>query len=157
MLDRRVVLFTGAERCPSPPALTTGLAPVVDNDTARAFTRAVAASTVAAHLGQPFATADGAAPLAAMLSMPERDAEAFVASVLSPLTTQHRADDLIETLRAFLSNGLSLAAAARALYVHRHTMEYRMTRISKLTNLDLSDPLDRFSAETALFLLGRYP
>lgn len=157
MLDRRVVLFAGSDDWPSVSELATGRAPVVDGNTARAFTQAVAAARVASHLGRPSAAADETGPLAAMLAMPERDAEAFVTSVLGPLMAEHRADDLVDTLRAYLANDLSLAAAARALYVHRHTMEYRMRRIAELTKLDLRQPLDRLSAELALFMLGDFP
>jgi DNA-binding PucR family transcriptional regulator len=47
--------------------------------------------------------------------------------------------------------------AAAALFVHRHTLDYRLTRIEALIGEDLEGPVARFQNEIALFLLGRFP
>ncbi|MCR5639826.1 MAG: helix-turn-helix domain-containing protein [Lachnospiraceae bacterium] len=41
------------------------------------------------------------------------------------------------TIQAFLDNGLSIAETARALYVHRNTLIYRIDKFEKQTGLDI--------------------
>jgi hypothetical protein len=55
-----------------------------------------------------------------------------------------------ETIRAWLDEGLSVAATARRLDIHERTVRYRLARIQKLTGLDLHDPEDRFRLELAI-------
>ncbi|KZL91791.1 PucR family transcriptional regulator [Clostridium magnum] len=45
-----------------------------------------------------------------------------------------------ESLYAYLSNGNSIAAAANALNIHRNTMDYRISKIEEIMNLNLSNP-----------------
>jgi purine catabolism regulator len=45
-----------------------------------------------------------------------------------------------------------VATAARKLHVHRHTLEYRLERITKLLGSDLKDPARRLLIELALSL-----
>jgi carbohydrate diacid regulator len=45
----------------------------------------------------------------------------------------------LRSLEAFFANGQSIAAAARALHVHRHTLEYRLERITALLG-DVREP-----------------
>jgi DNA-binding PucR family transcriptional regulator len=47
--------------------------------------------------------------------------------------------------------------AARALHVHRHTLDYRLGRFGVETGLDLGDPATRFRCSIGLFLIGLLP
>jgi carbohydrate diacid regulator len=58
---------------------------------------------------------------------------------------------LLDTLRAYLGSAGSIAETARATYVHRNTVHYRVRRIEQLTGLDLSRLEDRLLCELALF------
>ncbi len=46
-------------------------------------------------------------------------------------------DELTSTALCFLENNLSISTTARALYIHRNTLIYRLDKIMQLTNLDL--------------------
>lgn len=48
--------------------------------------------------------------------------------------------NLLESLRVYLTHDRSIGESAAALYIHRNTMNYRMTRIHEMTGLDMSDP-----------------
>ena len=47
--------------------------------------------------------------------------------------------DLLATLHAFLHANLSPSLAAENLCIHRHTLDYRLTKIAQLTGLDPRD------------------
>ena len=46
-------------------------------------------------------------------------------------------DEILETVRVFFRNDLNLTAAARELFIHRNTLNYRLDKIRKETGLDL--------------------
>lgn len=46
-------------------------------------------------------------------------------------------DEMKETVRVFFRNDLNLTAAARQLFVHRNTLNYRLDKIRRETGLDL--------------------
>lgn len=48
--------------------------------------------------------------------------------------------DLMESLRVFLTHNRSIGESAASLYIHRNTMNYRMSKINELTSIDLNDP-----------------
>jgi hypothetical protein len=56
----------------------------------------------------------------------------------------------LATLRAYFDTGHDLRRAAEALYIHRNTLKYRLSRVRELTGLDLTDPLDRLVSELQL-------
>ncbi|MDA8370773.1 MAG: PucR family transcriptional regulator [Nocardiopsaceae bacterium] len=60
--------------------------------------------------------------------------------LLAPLFAHRSAEDLLESLRAYLSTAGRWDAAAELLGVHRHTLRYRITRIRELLPGDLDDP-----------------
>ncbi|MBA3062134.1 MAG: PucR family transcriptional regulator, partial [Atribacteria sp.] len=43
---------------------------------------------------------------------------------------------LLETLQGFFDNNLSITQTAKALFVHRNTLLYRLGRVKKITGLD---------------------
>lgn len=53
--------------------------------------------------------------------------------------------DLAHTLYMFLLNERNLQATADALFIHRNTMKYRMSRISEISGFDYSDVTDRMN------------
>jgi purine catabolism regulator len=77
-------------------------------------------------------------------------ARGFAAATLRPLLEYESRADLIGSLRAFIAHGGHWDAAAESLGVHRHTLRYRMRRISDLLARDLSDPDTRAELWIAL-------
>ncbi|GGP11127.1 PucR family transcriptional regulator [Nonomuraea glycinis] len=67
-------------------------------------------------------------------------ARAFSAALLAPLVAYGTRADLMASLRAYLDSNGHWDAAAQRLGVHRHTLRYRMKRVSELLGCDLDDP-----------------
>lgn len=149
-LEDVVVAFVPGE---APPKLTdvsqVGMAGA--SDTAEGSRRARAAAKVAAYFSQEVVSYDEVVPLAAVLDAPDEDREAFVHAHLGTLLSDPRGEDLVASLDAYYRHG-SIANAARALFVHRHTLEYRLKRIEDLVEADLSDPITRLLMQLALVL-----
>ncbi|WP_373100765.1 MULTISPECIES: CdaR family transcriptional regulator [Pasteurellaceae] len=61
---------------------------------------------------------------------------------------------LVKTLLAWFENDMQTVATARALYIHRNTLEYRLHKIADLTGLNLSSTDDRFLLYMALHILS---
>ena len=61
--------------------------------------------------------------------------------------------DLIRTLRAFFAANANASEAADKLYLHRNSLPYRLTRIEKLTGLDLKDHRARLALQLGLLTL----
>lgn len=57
---------------------------------------------------------------------------------------------LLETLSAYLSEGRSLEATARQLFVHPNTVRYRLRRIATVTGWDPTDAREGFVLQIAL-------
>jgi hypothetical protein len=64
-----------------------------------------------------------------------------------------RGTSYVATLRAYLDHFGDVPAAADALFVHRNTFRYRLTRLLHLTGLDLDDPDERLITHLQLRLL----
>jgi len=45
-------------------------------------------------------------------------------------------ETLLETLKAFFDNNLSISKTAQTIYVHRNTLLYRLRRVKEITGLD---------------------
>jgi sugar diacid utilization regulator len=61
------------------------------------------------------------------------------------LVTLHNYDmahdtNLVESLEVYLKHNQSIGEAAAALFIHRNTMNYRVSKIVELTHLNLKDP-----------------
>jgi purine catabolism regulator len=80
-------------------------------------------------------------------------ARGFAASVLAPLISHD--PGLVDSLRAYLEANGQGEAAARALGVHRHTLRYRMRKVSELLDRDLDDPAVRAELWLALAIVPR--
>ena len=88
-----------------------------------------------------------------LLSMTEPDAlRAFADSLLTPLDDYDRdhQGELVSSLRTFLDHNARWEAAAGALFIHRHTLRYRMRKVEELTGRDLSGSFDRMEFWLAL-------
>lgn len=145
-----VVAFVPGDSPPTVPEMTeVGIAAA--GDTADGSRRARAAAKVASYFGQEVVRYEEVVPLAAVLDAPDEDRAAFVEAHLGALLREPRGEDLVASLDAYYRHG-SIANAARALFVHRHTLEYRLKRIEDLVDADLSDPMTRLLLQLALVL-----
>ncbi len=77
---------------------------------------------------------------------------AFADQVLGKLIQYDRADkaDLMETLRAYFECNGNVAHTAKALYIHRNTLLYRLDRICQLGGFNLDDAETRLQLQLAL-------
>ena len=88
-----------------------------------------------------------------LLSMADPDAlRAFADAMLAPLEVYDRDHNgqLIGSLQAFLQHNARWETAAAQLFVHRHTLRYRMRKVEELTGRDLASSFDRMEFWLAL-------
>lgn len=87
------------------------------------------------------------------------EATEFINHYLSPLLEHDAESDssLLETLKVFLDHHQNLAAASRALFIHRNTLLYRIDKIESLLDSKLADPSTALSLALALKFLNDYP
>ena len=75
---------------------------------------------------------------------------------INELLMHRRGDQLLDALEGLLEHGGDVAAAAKALHLHRATLYRRIQRIEAITGLDFHRGEDRLSAHLALRLLRLY-
>lgn len=88
-----------------------------------------------------------------LLSLQEPEAiQTFADSVLGPLDDYDlsHGGELLVSLRAFLDHNARWESAAKELFVHRHTLRYRMRKVEDLTGRDLGSARDRMEFFLAL-------
>jgi purine catabolism regulator len=61
--------------------------------------------------------------------------------------------DLLQTLEAYLDAGGNGVNTADALHIHRSTLNYRLTRIVQICEVDLQDPIIRMNLQVAIKML----
>src|SRR5918999_1325994 len=88
--------------------------------------------------------------------------EAFYRETLEPVVRydSRYGTELVQTLITYLGNDASTVRTAGDLYAHRHTIRYRLDRVSELTGLDVDKSEDRERLTLgikAMQLLGRVP
>ncbi|KUO51070.1 MAG: hypothetical protein APF76_16375 [Desulfitibacter sp. BRH_c19] len=73
-------------------------------------------------------------------------------STVHPLMRHDKeySSDLMMTLEAFLDNNGSIKETSENLYLHRHTLRYRLNKIKEITNLDPQDCQDRFKLQMGI-------
>jgi purine catabolism regulator len=122
---------------------------------AQAVTQARTALSVARALWGPGASgrADqlGAFMLLHRLAGDE-GVQGMVEATLGPLENADRAKkaQLISTLTVYLESNGNISSAARSLYLNRHSLIYRLRRITELTGLDLDSHDDRLLLSVSL-------
>ena len=57
--------------------------------------------------------------------------------------------ELVKSLTSYLKESCATEAAAAALYVHRNTLRYRLSKVAQITGRELGDPDQRFQLELA--------
>jgi PucR family transcriptional regulator, purine catabolism regulatory protein len=120
--------------------------PVAPADTGRSLREARYALQVCHVERRPMADFRTLGTYRLLLTLQEPDAlRAFADSVLAPLDRydEDHGGELVPSLRAFLDHNARWEAAAAELFVHRHTLRYRMRKVEELTGRDLSTPHDR--------------
>ena len=88
-----------------------------------------------------------------LLSMTEPDAlRAFADALLGPLDAYdaEQGGELLASLQAFLQHNARWETAASQLFIHRHTLRYRMRKVEELTGRDLTNSFDRMEFWLAL-------
>ena len=117
---------------------------------------ALEVSSLANGSAPAVASADDLGAYRLLLSLQEDDGlRQYCDDVLRPIerTRSGNADELVRSLEAFLEHNGSWEAAARALFCHRHTLRYRISRIEELTGRRLDRVENRI--EFWLALRGR--
>ena len=120
--------------------------PVAPAETGRSLREARYALRVCHVERRPVADFQTLGTYRLLLTLQEPDAlRAFADSVLAPLDRYdgEHGGELIPSLRAFLDHNARWESAAAGLFVHRHTLRYRMRKVEELTGRDLSTPHDR--------------
>ncbi|MEE6163265.1 MULTISPECIES: PucR family transcriptional regulator [unclassified Mycolicibacterium] len=77
---------------------------------------------------------------------------ATILQTLQPLVDydKTRRGQLVHTLEILLDEATNISAAARALFLNRHSLMYRIKLIEELTALSLKNPADRFQLEVSV-------
>jgi hypothetical protein len=146
-----LIAFLPGEVPPSPiENCRCGVASAADAPVA--FKRARSAHKVALHLDRETVVYDEVVPLALVLDASPGERRAFVEAQLGPVLRDPLGDELLMSLETFYATGQSVAAAARQLHVHRHTLEYRLGRLESLLGTDLRASGTRLLLELALSL-----
>jgi PucR C-terminal helix-turn-helix domain len=124
-------------------------------DLSEAVRRATATRRAIAAGARPEpATWDGLGAWRLVVEAPENLSIADVHPGAEILASQTHTD-LVTTARTVLDHGGDVAGAAMALHLHRTTVYYRLSRIQKLTGVDLRDGMARIDLQLALWL-GAY-
>lgn len=89
-----------------------------------------------------------------VLAVPDHLRSAL-AAVAAPLLDVRDGPALLDTLECFLRANGSSSAVARAMFVHRNTVGYRLGRVQELTGRGVTTTADRVVWTLALLALGR--
>ncbi len=126
---------------------------VPPGDVSRSAREARYALQVCRLEGWPQAGFDDLGTYRLLLSMADPGAlRAFADSMLSALDSYDRehGGELLGSLEAFLQHNARWESAAAQLFVHRHTLRYRMRKVEELTGRDLASSFDRMEFWLAL-------
>jgi PucR family transcriptional regulator, purine catabolism regulatory protein len=74
------------------------------------------------------------------MSEDPRELERFYAETIAPLSAydEQYETELVTTVEAYLANDGNVAATAKQLFTHRHTIRYRLERVRELCGHDVS-------------------
>jgi DNA-binding PucR family transcriptional regulator len=130
-------------------------------DLAAAYRQAVACARLGHTAGDGVTVvhADQLGPLRFLLDAPDlAQVRALVAEQLDPLVQHdhHARTDLMSTLRAFIRADGNVAETAKACYVHKNTLRYRVQRVTEVLGRDPSDADAKFELRMAFDLLDLF-
>ncbi len=126
---------------------------VAPEDVGRSLREARYALQVCRLEGWPQAGFEDLGTYRLLLSMADPGAlRAFSDSMLTTLDVYDRDHngELLASLQTFLQHNARWETAAAQLYVHRHTLRYRMRKVEQLSGRDLSSSFDRMEFWLAL-------
>jgi purine catabolism regulator len=152
-LDVRELRKRMAERAGADDVRVGSGGPAEPRDLARSLREARYALRVCRLEGWEAAAFEDLGTYRLLLSMIEPDAlRAFSDALLGPLDAYDAAHggELQGSLRAFLQHNARWETAAAELFVHRHTLRYRMRKVEELTGRDLASSFDRMEFWLAL-------
>ena len=80
-----------------------------------------------------------------MLASHPEEVRSFYDDTIAPLVRydEQYGSDLVGTLEAWFEHDCSTVATAGAIFVHRHTVAYRLERVKELSGLDPLKSEDR--------------
>jgi hypothetical protein len=132
--------------------------PGLDSAHESAELAALAMRAAAIGLSEEAATWEDLGPYGPLLRIPsdQLDRRALPAEVQRLLEVD-RDGHLLQSLRAYLDAAGSAPDASAALQIHRTTLYYRLTRIEKLLEIDLSDGRTRLTLHLGMALLDLMP
>ena len=64
-------------------------------------------------------------------------------------------DEMIKTIEVFFECGLNLSESAKALYIHRNTLIYRLDKIQKVTSYDIREFNNAMIFKIIFLYIGR--
>ena len=76
----------------------------------------------------------------------------FINEMLQGFSIEDVDDELSVTVAKFFENDLNVSETARALYIHRNTLVYRLDKLQKMTKLDLRKFGDAITFKIALMV-----
>lgn len=127
-----------------------------DNSLAVALRQASACLALVPSTGKPTLIDYRAlGPLRFVLDAPDHtEMRELVTQLLEPLTRPGSNAQLLETLEVYLNHGGHNVRTAAACHIHVSTLKYRLSRISELLNVTLTDPQTRFRLMLAFEVRG---
>jgi DNA-binding PucR family transcriptional regulator len=127
-------------------------------DLATAHRQAVACTRLARDGGDPVIHAERLGPLRFMLDAPDvSQVRAVVDEQLGPLLAYDGGrSDLLGTLRAFVAADGNVAETAKACFIHKNTLRYRLARIADVLGRDPAAPDAKFHLRMAFDLIDLF-
>jgi GAF domain-containing protein len=126
-------------------------------DFALGYRQAVACARLAATRGGGVVRASQLGPLRFLLDAPDvEQVRAVVAEQLGPLVGHQGRADLLATLRAFVAAYGNVAETARACFVHKNTLPYRLNRLAEVLGRDPAEPDAKFHLRMAFDLVDLF-
>lgn len=164
-LARRLLAATG----PTVPGLTLTLALSRQQDDPEKLGSAIDEAQLALSIGEKLGRAGEVVTfeetgtyklLFQVFADRPEELESFYEQTMAPLVRydEQYQTELVGTVATYLDLDCNLAATAQTLYTHRHTIRYRLDRITELAGLDIGKTDDREKLSLglkAMRLLGR--
>ena len=123
-------------------------------DLSLAYKQAAACARLAQARGDGVVRADQLGPLRFLLDAPDvSQVRAVVHEQLGPLLAyEHGRTDLLATLRAFVAADGNVAETAKACFIHKNTLRYRLRRLTEVLGRDPAEPDAKFHLRMAFDL-----